>query len=245
MPFNHSRPPLNPTVEEARDETENNNDSTASDFRDSWPEICAQHESVLSSHLRMLQSLKGPITSDAEASKLLSSMVERTNKLCLQYENIKRLIIPRTTGGSDTVRPVAGDEHDSRSHTTSGHDDVSRNKRRKRQRLSNNDAEQEPGLSEPAIAETQSSKRKRVDIPIPDADAEVRSAIPVALETEDISEEVQRRLKIKEVHRRKHDARPEKRKRDRDSLASNGSTSSRGGTTKPRKKFKLNEHVKR
>jgi hypothetical protein len=69
--------------------------------------------------------------------------------------------------------------------------------------------------------------------------------MPVALETEDISDEVQRRLKIKEEQRRKRetDVKPEKRKRDRDSLASNGSSSSLLLGMKPRKKFKLGERI--
>jgi hypothetical protein len=66
--------------------------------------------------------------------------------------------------------------------------------------------------------------------------------MPVSLETEDISDEVQRRLKIKEEQRRKRDAKPEKRKRDRDSLASNASTSSLA-SSKPRKRYKLSEQM--
>lgn len=83
---------------------------------------------------------------------------------------------------------------------------------------------------------SRSSKRKRLDLAIAGAEQEVADVMPVALETEDISEEVQRRLKIKEERRKKRDAKPEKRKRD--SLASNGSASasSPGGVSRPRKK---------
>lgn len=83
---------------------------------------------------------------------------------------------------------------------------------------------------------SRSSKRKRLDLAIPGAEQEVADVMPVALETEDISEEVQRRLKIKEERRKKRDAKAEKRKRD--SLASNGSASasSPGGVARPRKK---------
>lgn len=77
---------------------------------------------------------------------------------------------------------------------------------------------------------------------MPGADQDVRDVMPVSLETEDISDEVQRRLKIKEEQRRKRDAKPEKRKRDRDSLASNVSTSSLA-SSKPRKRYKLSEQV--
>lgn len=83
---------------------------------------------------------------------------------------------------------------------------------------------------------SRSSKRKRLDLAIAGAEQEVADVMPVALETEDISEEVQRRLKIKEERRKKRDAKPEKRKRD--SLASNGSASasSPGGVSRPRRK---------
>ncbi|KAF4155442.1 hypothetical protein CNMCM6936_009020 [Aspergillus lentulus] len=88
----------------------------------------------------------------------------------------------------------------------------------------------------PYAAISRGSKRKRLDLAIPGAEQEVADVMPVALETEDISEEVQRRLKIKEERRKKRDAKPEKRKRD--SLASNGSASasSPGGVARPRKK---------
>lgn len=77
------------------------------------------------------------------------------------------------------------------------------------------------------------SKRKRTDRSIPGADEDVKNVTPVSMETEDISEEVNRRLKIKEEMRKKKDSKPEKRKRD--SLASNESTSPRG-TVKPKAK---------
>jgi hypothetical protein len=88
-------------------------------------------------------------------------------------------------------------------------------------------------------------KRKRVDAAIPGHNEDVLNSMPVAMETEDISDEVQRRLKIKDEQRQKRDFKTEKRKRDRDSLASNASASSLGNTTKPRKKFKLSEQVNR
>lgn len=137
---------------------------------------------------------------------------------------------------SDPVRPT-GDGTDSTHTTPSKPEDGSGRKRRKRNRLSNTEIESEVEAREPLL-EVQRLKRKRTDVAIPGADDDVQSAIPVSLETEDISDEVQRRLEIKEEQRRKRDSKPEKRKRERDSLASNSSTLSTGGT-KPRKKFKL------
>ena len=85
------------------------------------------------------------------------------------------------------------------------------------------------------VGAVQDQKRKRLDMMMAGGDEDVRNVTPVALETEDISEEVQRRLEIKEEQRRKRSSKPEKRKRD--SMASTGSTSS-PGIAKPKKKTK-------
>ncbi|CEL08836.1 hypothetical protein ASPCAL11981 [Aspergillus calidoustus] len=254
MPPFHTRPPFNPSVEEVRDETENltSYDATPSDSGSSWPELCAQHESVLSSHLKTLRALQEQLraSSDPEGSKLVSSMVERTNKLCVQFETVKKHIIPRIQGGVSasawTARTPPDDSYSSRS--SSKQDDLTGSKRRKRARRSN-DNEPKPELGEELLPEalplSQRSKRKRMDLAIPGSNEDVRNAMPVALETEDISDEVQRRLKIKEEQRKKRetDVKPGKRKRDRDSLASNGSSSSLSLGVKPRKKFKLGERA--
>ena len=85
------------------------------------------------------------------------------------------------------------------------------------------------------VGAVQHQKRKRLDMMMPGGDEDVRNVTPVALETEDISEEVQRRLEIKEEQRRKRSSKPDKRKRD--SVTSTGSTSP-GGILKPKKKTK-------
>ena len=83
-----------------------------------------------------------------------------------------------------------------------------------------------------------SQKRKRLDSILPGNHEDMRSVTPVSIETEDISEEVQRRLEIKEEQRKKRgSSTSEKRKRNRDSLASNDSTlSSSGGASRPKKR---------
>ncbi|KAL2819210.1 hypothetical protein BJX63DRAFT_31623 [Aspergillus granulosus] len=248
-PF-HTRPHFNPTVEEVRDETDrpSSHDITPSDLGVSWPELCTQHESVLSSHQRTLQALQGQLQalSDSEGSKLVSSMFERTNKLVMQFEAVKKHIIPRIQeGGPASARASWASTGDSRS--SSNQDDVVRSKRRKRARRSD-DYERETEIIEQLLPEVQlpfqRSKRKRTDLVIPGGSDDVQNAIPVALETEDISEEVQRRLKIKEERRKREtEVKLEKRKRDRSSLASNGSASSLSLGMKPRKKLKLGGRV--
>lgn len=83
-----------------------------------------------------------------------------------------------------------------------------------------------------------SQKRKRLGSILSGNNDDMRSVTPVSMETEDISEEVQRRLEIKEEQRKKRGSgTSEKRKRNRDSLASNDSTSSSfGGASRPRKR---------
>ncbi|KAL2864502.1 uncharacterized protein BJX67DRAFT_221428 [Aspergillus lucknowensis] len=246
MSLDQARRRLNPTVEEVRDETESHNGGTSPEFRVSWPELCTQHESVLSAHARMLQTLGSQVASDPETSRLVSSMLDRTNKLFLQFETAKKHIIPRIIRDPDSSRAPASDSYNSRSNVppSKGGTGVAQSRRRKRQRLSNDDVEKEAEVREPLLAEAQRLKRKRTGFTVPGDDEDVRDIIPVSLETEDISDEVQRRLEIKEEQRRKRDAGPEKRKRERDNLASNGSSSSLAGT-KPRKKFKLSENVNR
>lgn len=91
-------------------------------------------------------------------------------------------------------------------------------------------------------------KRKRLDAVVSGDDEDVRNVTPVSAETEDISEEVERRLAIKDEKRKKRGSQLEKRKRE--SLASNGSTSSVGTTTKPKKRRRVSpagspNHAKR
>ncbi|KAL4787978.1 hypothetical protein BJX76DRAFT_353772 [Aspergillus varians] len=239
---NHSDTPLNPTVEEVPDEPANSNASSAPGFRFSWPQICTQHDSVLSSHLDMLQALKDQVSADPSASRVISTMIERTNKLVIQFAGVKKRIVPRIARGFDSTR-ASSDGNDFSRTTPSRTEDITARKRSKRQRLSNSEMESEAESREPVL-EVQRSKRKRMDVAIPGADEDVQTIMPVSLETEDISDEVQRRLEIKEDQRHKRDSKPDKRKRDRDSLASNTSSSSIGNL-KPRKKFKLSEHVHR
>lgn len=92
----------------------------------------------------------------------------------------------------------------------------------------------ENGTELSRLQESRAQKRKRVEIPGNDED--LRNTTPVSAETEDISEEVQRRLLIKEEQRKKRNAMPEKRKRDRDSLLSNDGILSLGDAARPKKK---------
>ncbi|KAJ9244494.1 hypothetical protein DTO169E5_1712 [Paecilomyces variotii] len=79
-------------------------------------------------------------------------------------------------------------------------------------------------------------KRKRTNGFVPGHDEDVKTIMPVSMETEDISDEVARRLKIREERRKNRNKPPEKRKRE--SMNSNASRLSLEDTTRPKKKVK-------
>ncbi|PWY74965.1 hypothetical protein BO83DRAFT_436968 [Aspergillus eucalypticola CBS 122712] len=208
-------------------------------FQHSWPEISKQHDIMLSSHLEMLHQLKSQVHSHGEEFQLVSNMVDKTKRLIAQFEILKKRVVPKL----NTAKPES-DTHSSESMSTSSSRKELKKEQLKRHADHMYDPEEDGGA---AAAENQdpltarslavhSSKRKRIDEIIPGADEDLRRFSPVSVETEDISEEVQRRLKIKEEQRRRREtSKVDKRKRD--SLTSNGSTSSaRTGTKHTRKK---------
>ncbi|KAI9930427.1 hypothetical protein ASPWEDRAFT_171055 [Aspergillus wentii DTO 134E9] len=240
---------MNPTVEEAPDEVRagpNTRGSSAENPQFSWPEICSRHESVLSSHLEMLNSVKDQVLSDADAFRTVSLMVEKTNKLVTQFKVIKKQFVNRpNVFGAMLDQPSlskaqsghlsSNSTQPSDAQATSAPHSTRLKEGKKRSRKSQESMEID--TNGPIYAHTEGvrkHKRKRLDLAIPGNDEDVRNVTPVSMETEDISEEVQRRLKIKEDRRKKRNAKPEKRKRD--SLASNGSVSSPGERTRPKKK---------
>ncbi|THC99950.1 hypothetical protein EYZ11_000529 [Aspergillus tanneri] len=111
-----------------------------------------------------------------------------------------------------------------------------RPKRRKRVLVESNEAASRYDDDMSSAEMLRAHKQKRLDVSLPGGDEDVRNVTPVSMETEDISAEVQRRLKLKEEQRKKRHSKPEKRKRG--SLTSNGSTSP-GNVSKPRKKAKV------
>lgn len=104
---------------------------------------------------------------------------------------------------------------------------------RKRSRIE--EEEEMPLLSEIDTTAAGTQKRQRTKDAMPGGDEHVEHYIPVSMETEDISEEVERRLKLKEERRRKRHEKPEK-KRKRESVNSNGSFSPPEESFKPKKK---------
>ena len=54
-------------------------------------QLLSRHESVLSSHLEMLNSVRAHVKDDA-AVRTLSGMVEKTNRLILQFKVVKKQV---------------------------------------------------------------------------------------------------------------------------------------------------------
>jgi hypothetical protein len=83
-------------------------------------------------------------------------------------------------------------------------------------------------------------KRQRTKRAIPGANDDVKDVTPVAMQTEDISDEVERRLKLKEERRKKSNNESEK-KRKRDSTGSTGVVANRDGSQTPKKQRTVSE----
>ncbi|OJJ97173.1 hypothetical protein ASPACDRAFT_62868 [Aspergillus aculeatus ATCC 16872] len=254
---------MNPTVEEVEDESRpslgsGSGNANAAQQQLSWAEVCAQHESLLVSHLALLQQVQGEVPSNGDASRLVTNMLERTKKLMMQFKIIKgKFSKPRII--EDGPNFVIGNlDAEKILHSNSGSDpsssrrtsDSSGNGPRARDRAKRARAEaserDEETIAAVPDAETMSAfadpashhKRKRLMKVLPGGEDDVRSITPVSIDTEDISEEVQRRLAIRDEQRKKRsNAKAEKRKRD--SMTSTGSAPSPGGPTKqPRKRIK-------
>ncbi|GKZ92313.1 hypothetical protein AnigIFM59636_005036 [Aspergillus niger] len=216
-------------------------------FQHSWPEISKQHDNMLSSHLEMLHQVKSQLHSHGEELQLVSSMVDKTKRLIAQFDILKKRVVPKL----NTAAPES-DTRSSESMSTSSSRKDLKKEQLKRHAHHMHDSEEDGGTTaggttaaedhDPLTARSlavHSSKRKRIDEFIPGADEDIRSFSPVSVETEDISEEVQRRLRIKEEQRKRRGT-PKADKRKRDSLTSNGSTSSvRTATKHPRKKARV------
>lgn len=224
---------------------------------------------MLSSHLEMLHSARNAARDDDNVAQIISSMLEKTNRLASQFRVVRKQIVclchffiffffssscanMRTekwwadlnsntfTDGTYNMWFVwLGNRTRSESTTPGDANSAATEKSnlftgKKRAR-----AEIEAiNMTTDSAQENFSQKRKRLSSILSCNNEDMRSVTPVSIETEDISEEVQRRLEIKEEQRKKRgSSTSEKRKRDRDSLASNDNTSSSfGSASRPKKR---------
>ncbi|KAJ5952755.1 uncharacterized protein N7479_011168 [Penicillium vulpinum] len=221
-----SKPAMNPTVEdEANDTNPNPKDTPTPNANETvaWSEIFSRHEAVLCSHLEMLSMVKEQIAPDLNGLQTVSSMV---NKTVLAMNQLK---VARKHMMSKNATPSI-----SASSNTTQSTDTEANTHKKRRRVSRDKDTAHPEPTD----EMRAPKRYRDSSsqPTPEQEEEYTS---ISLGTEDISAEVQRRLKIKEEQRLKREN-PKADKRKRESLVSNEGESSVG--SRPRKKRLMIAH---
>ncbi|KAB8239217.1 uncharacterized protein BDW43DRAFT_306099 [Aspergillus alliaceus] len=260
MPQPDNRPSLNPTVEEANDSDSQNTYPTNSDASHniSWSEVCARHESVLASHIHMLNTVRNNVAAKGGLSEVVSGMIEKTNRLVTQFRVIEKYLVVLKgllplrwdNRGTEQENFHRGAENSVTAESTeqsvtsaSSRRDSSKRRpsrsteRRKRSRIEDSMDVESESMDTVPLGAVQYHKRQRLDMLVPGSDEDVGNVTPVAMETEDISDEVRRRLEIKEEQRRKRNTKPEKRKRD--SIASTSSTSSPGDMSNPKKRAKI------
>ncbi|OJJ51241.1 hypothetical protein ASPZODRAFT_12080 [Penicilliopsis zonata CBS 506.65] len=223
--------PKNPTVEDVDEQPGTDNNEAIP----SWLEICSRHEYVLNSHLEMLLSVKGRVGADGDVFRAVSSMAERTQKLMTQYKVLKKHLSNKNATGKSS-NPFAMPDGQNRTENSTSSSTASSSKHGKKRAWEEEEATKtECQHVESEYIQSQSpQKRMRTGLVIPGNSEDLSSATPVSWDTEDISEEVQRRLKIKEERRKQRNSKSEKRKRE--SLTSNGSVASSVGPSKPKKK---------
>ncbi|KAJ6051553.1 uncharacterized protein N7446_006185 [Penicillium canescens] len=190
-----------------------------------WHEVFSRHEAALSSHLEMLTQVKAHTATEGEAFQAVTSMVNKTIQAMNQLKLTRKNMMNKNTSSSSS----------SRSTPQRPPTDTEANTRKKRRRSSRDKdtTHPEPEITphDPSIDESRASKR-HCDVSQP-SEQDEGDITSTSLGTEDISAEVQRRLKIKEEQRRKKDnPKPDKRKRE--SLASNEATSP--SVPRPKKK---------
>ncbi|KAJ5178410.1 uncharacterized protein N7500_001109 [Penicillium coprophilum] len=231
-----STPAMNPTVEDEVDNADaniksNKGSSTTNNTPVPWSEIFSRHEAVLCSHLEMLSMVKEQVASEVNGFQAVSSMVNKTVQAMNQLKvarkhmmsskfqqlppkhNLPHLFPKQQNPGIDMTALGNTTPSTSSNHTQST--DTDTNTRKKRRRVSE---DKETVRPEPTD-EMRVPKRYRDSSSQPATEQEGEYT-STSLGTEDISAEVQRRLKIKEEQRRrKENPKPDKRKRD--SLASN------------------------
>ncbi|KAJ5585035.1 uncharacterized protein N7459_004835 [Penicillium hispanicum] len=223
-----------------------------------WAEIFSRHETVLSSHLEMLDVVKGHIPPDDEAYRTVSTMVNKSIQAMNQFKvtrkymvrssepidylsgqlaNIVRLWLQMNKKEPGTTPFASASKMHTRLSPAPQSTDTQSNARRKRARIDrdkeNTASEFEQRSEADRLDDAPASKRQRDTASYSGLDEEPQTTSTGSGETEDISAEVQRRLRIKEERRRKKEhTQPEKRKRE--SLLSNESVSP--GASRPQKK---------
>ncbi|KAJ5760687.1 hypothetical protein N7520_007843 [Penicillium odoratum] len=237
--------PRRNTMDPTGDQYRSNQHSTPQEYAANgsqipWAEIFSRHETVLLSHLHMLKEVKGCV-SDGDAFQTVSSMLDKTMQAMNQLKIVRNSTSTSTKSKNNATetttsqftdtepnasrkRPRTDNAKDYKAPTNTNGD--SRSSKRKRDipsqqpsvnsPWSQNNTE-EPSASTDQTDESHTFKRKR-DMPSfrqPSVETQWTQDDQDSNETEDISAEVQRRLRIKdEMRRKKESSQSNKRKRE-------------------------------
>ncbi|CEJ58209.1 hypothetical protein PMG11_06875 [Penicillium brasilianum] len=189
-----------------------------------WAEIFSRHEAVLASHLEMLDSVKSQIAPDGEAFRTLSSMVTKTIQAMNQSKVARKQMLNRNAPENPFNNPhssSSASKMNERPTATPQSTETETSCRKKRCRTEKAEVDMQNQVQ--SLEEDPRASKRRRDLIGEDARS-AHYASSGSQETEDISAEVQRRLKIKEEKRRMREkTKPEKRKRE--SLVSNDGAS--------------------
>ncbi|KAJ5710175.1 hypothetical protein N7493_009767 [Penicillium malachiteum] len=240
----------------------NHSDSPGSTDRSfvPWSEVFSRHDTVLSSHLSLLNEVKSQLAADSDTFRAVSSMVNKTVQSMNQSKILRKAMMNQkidafyteksSSSPSNPSNPSAFSQKNRTEPNPSQSQSQSQPQssepmRRKRPRTEKDTPprDSQTTVSEDPIAAHRSSKRRRdnPDEPPQDYAQPPQQDYPGEWETEDISEEVQRRLRIKEeIRRKKESSRVEKRKRD--SLQSNEGRSP-GSSKHQKKRTKLGDEA--
>ncbi|KAJ5722342.1 hypothetical protein N7488_000377 [Penicillium malachiteum] len=222
-----------------------------------WSEVFSRHDTVLSSHLSLLNEVKSQLAADSDTFRAVSSMVNKTVQSMNQSKILRKAMMNHKTDTFHTEKSSSSPSNPSASsqkNRTESNPSQSQSQsqpqsseptRRKRPRTDKDTPprDSQNTFSEDPIAAHRSSKRRRdnPDEPPQDYAQPPQQEYPGEWETEDISEEVQRRLRIKEeIRRKKESSRVQKRKRD--SLQSNEGRSP-GPSKHQKKRTKLGDEA--
>ncbi|KAJ5257015.1 hypothetical protein N7478_013119 [Penicillium angulare] len=165
----------------------------------------------------MLDEVKNHLSSDDEAVRAVSTMVNKTVQAMNQFKMVRKHMLNTKSSDCPSTSKTNGPGTPS-----SPPSDKEPTTRRKRSRTEKDttvvDSQWQP--SPIVLDDPRASKRKRdtQSTPHPDYSQPLYHEAPESHETEDISEEVQRRLRIKEERRRKKEV-PQSAKRKRESMS--------------------------
>nr|KMM72104.1 hypothetical protein CPAG_08403 [Coccidioides posadasii RMSCC 3488] len=208
-----------------------------------WPDILSRHDLNLRTHIQVCAMVKKRVSSNPDSVKVISSIIQATQQLMQDLENIRDQL-----GSQDARHTASRNAGDVAAHDAPVPDKKSsvgsdqQPERPSDKKRSYGEEEDENSHQQPGEANSNKKFKRLCDTAKLHGDsessaAEVTPYIPT-IDVEDISEEVEARLRLKEEARRNRAGKKEK-KRKRDSHGS-ATDSHSGPSHSALKRKKLN-----